>query len=101
MSDGTKTEEAITLVPPSDVTADRVIKLKEDIDKVIGGTNFLIVDLKEASVIDSSGIGVLISAQNQLLKNQGKLKVINATDDIVTMFKIMRLDKHFEIVGKI
>ena len=101
MSDGTKTEEAITLVPPSDVTADRVIKLKEDIDKVIGGNNFLIVDLKEASVIDSSGIGVLISAQNQLLKNQGKLKVINATDDIVTMFKIMRLDKHFEIVGKI
>ena len=60
----------------------------------------LIIDLNGISVVDSMGIGFLISAHNSLVKSGGKLEVINVIGEILDLFKSMRLDQHFSLKGE-
>ena len=61
------------------------------------GVKELTVDLDGVEVLDSVGLGVLIAAHNSLQKDDGVFTVINASEDIYKLFKVMRLDQHFEI----
>ena len=58
------------------------------------------IDFENVDSIDSSGVGVLIAAQNDLEKKGAQLTVINVSDPILKMFKIMRLDRHFNVHSK-
>lgn len=60
----------------------------------------LIIDLNGISVVDSMGIGFLISAHNSLLKIGGKIEVLNVIGEIMDLFKSMRLDQHFTLRGE-
>ena len=51
-------------------------------------------------MIHSSGLGVFISAQISLKKAGVGLKLVNFSDYFLKMFRIMRLDKHFDVSGK-
>jgi anti-anti-sigma factor len=50
-------------------------------------------------MVDSSGIGLLISAYNSLRKTGGSLVVIHASADILELFQTMRMHQHFSISG--
>lgn len=54
-------------------------------------------DLDSVNIVDSSGIGLIIAVYNSLQKNGAGLSVINASPDIVDLFKSMRLDQQFPI----
>lgn len=58
------------------------------------------IDLNGISVVDSMGIGFLISAHNSLLKLNGGIEVMNVTGEIMDLFKSMRLDQHFPLKGE-
>jgi len=60
----------------------------------------LTIDLSGISVVDSMGIGFLISAHNSLLKLGGKIEVINVMAEIMDLLKSMRIDKHFLLKGE-
>ncbi len=60
----------------------------------------LTIDLNGISVVDSMGIGFLISAHNSLLKIGGKIEVLNVIGEIMDLFKSMRLDQHFSLKGE-
>ena len=64
------------------------------------GVKEITIDLSGISVVDSMGIGFLISAHNSLLKIDGKIEVINVTGEIMDLFKSMRLDQHFSLKGE-
>ena len=64
------------------------------------GVKELTIDLSGISIVDSMGIGFLISAHNSLLKIDGKIEVINVTGEIMDLFKSMRLDQHFSLKGE-
>ena len=89
--------ETVKLIPSEDIVATKVAELRDEIDGLIEEFKHVELDFKSINIIDSSGIGVLISTQNKLLKVGGSLKVVNVSKDINSMFKIMRLDKHFDI----
>jgi anti-anti-sigma factor len=63
------------------------------------GTRKLVIDLVNVKIIDSVGLGVLIAATNSLGKIDGKLRIVNASQDLCKVFKMMRLDQHFELQG--
>ena len=63
------------------------------------GTKELVIDLINVETIDSVGIGVLIAAGNSLTKAGGKLRIVNASEDLYELFRVMRLDHHFEVHG--
>jgi anti-anti-sigma factor len=60
----------------------------------------LILDLTGVQMIDSLGIGLLISAHNTLSKEGKQLALINANTNILGLFRSMRLDQHFSITGE-
>jgi len=90
-------ETAVTLIPSEDIVSNKACALSQDISKVIDNYAQVIIDMRFVTLIDSTGIGLIISAQNKLHKRDAKLKLTNVSDDILTMFKIMRLDKHLYV----
>lgn len=101
MSEIRREADSATVVPATDIVAGEVQSFRAELLGLINEKVLKIaVDLGSVEMIDSSGIGVFISAQNSLRKAGGSLKVVNISADILKMFKIMRLDKHFEVSGK-
>lgn len=101
MSKIEKNGKEATVIPQADIVAAEVQNFRTELLNLVNnGTLQIAVDLERVEMIDSSGIGVFISAQNSLKKQNGSLKVVNVSADILKMFRIMRLDKHFEVTGK-
>jgi len=96
----TKDGLTVTVKPDCDILARYEHELQDDLIKLVGDFNTIIVDFYEVDMIDSSGIGVLISTQNTMAKRHHALRVINVNREIFSMFKTMRLDKHIEIESK-
>ena len=57
----------------------------------------LVIDLKNVSVMNSSGIGVLIKSRDELMKKGKKIKLIHLQPLMKDIFNRMRLDTLFEI----
>lgn len=73
----------------------------EEINEVIAGDfDKLIIDLGDVSVMNSSGIGVLIKTRDELLKRNKKIKLVNLQPLMIDIFSRMRLDTLFEIGTK-
>jgi anti-anti-sigma factor len=84
--------------PGKDVVASMAEEFKKSLlDLIKKGITELVIDLSGVEVVDSVGLGVMIATHNSLNKTGGKLKVINASEDICRLFQTMRLDQHFEI----
>ena len=101
MFDVSEVNGAFVVTPSQDVVASNVDELRAvllgQLDK---SEHDLVVDLNQVKMIDSSGLGVLIAAQNSLKEKGSQLKVINVSNDIMGLFKIMRLDQHFKVEEK-
>jgi anti-sigma B factor antagonist len=63
------------------------------------GVRELVVDLIAVRMIDSCGIGLLISAYNSLRRVGGKLSLIHASADLLDLFHTMRMHQHFSVSG--
>ena len=63
------------------------------------GVRELVVDLTEVRMVDSTGIGLLISAHNSLRKVGGRFSVIHASAEILELFQTMRMHQHFSVSG--
>ncbi len=72
------------------------LKLREMVD---AGVRELVVDLVDVRMVDSSGIGLLMSAFNSLRKVGGQLAVVNASADLLALFQSMRMHQHFSVSG--
>ncbi len=57
----------------------------------------VIVDLDGVRMVDSFGIKGLFAINNAISELDGKLRVINVSEDIYGLFTHMRMDTHFEI----
>jgi len=66
---------------------------------VAEGVEELVIDLTDVHMVDSSGIGLLISAHNSLRKAGGRLAVIHASAEILELFQTMRMHQHFSVSG--
>jgi len=66
---------------------------------VAEGVEELVVDLAGVEMVDSSGIGLLISAYNSLRKVGGRLAVIHASSELLELFQTMRMHQHFSVSG--
>ncbi|MBF0515793.1 MAG: STAS domain-containing protein [Nitrospirae bacterium] len=64
-------------------------------------TATVIVNLKDVKYIDSSGIATFVEALKKMLSYKGKLKMAQVPDRLMEIFNFSKLDKVFEIFGKI
>jgi len=57
----------------------------------------VIVDLEQVGFIDSSGLGVLVSALRRARERDGAVRIVCRRDNILKIFRITGLDKVFPI----
>ncbi len=91
--------DGLTIIKPEgDIVASVVEDLKALMQKALNDAEGpLAIDLSGAAMIDSMGIGLLIAAHNSLGKKGEKLRLLRPSKDILSLFRTMRLDKHFII----
>lgn len=68
-------------------------KLNEFLDE---GKKFVVVNLKEVRLMNSSGLGMLIGGLTTMRNNGGNLKLACVTKKIKSLMAIAKLNKFFE-----
>jgi serine/threonine-protein kinase RsbW len=71
--------------------------LKEMVNK---GARELIFDLGSTTMLDSSGMGLLIAAANSVAPNGGSVRVTNVCPDIFRLLQSMRLTTRLNVSGR-
>jgi anti-anti-sigma factor len=57
----------------------------------------VIVDLREATYMDSAGLGILLNMQDYLNKSDGSIRLINCPNAIKRVLFIAKFEKKFKI----
>lgn len=86
----TVTQERIT----ADVAAELftlIVELSAD------GARHFVLDLQNATYLDSAGLGVLVRLLQQLAENEGRIALANVNPYVASLFRITRLDRAFPI----
>ena len=74
------------------------IEFKEKInDTILSGNKNIILDFTDNKVINSSGIGALISLYKSIKLNNGKLVIVGLNAETQKVFDITKLNNLFEI----
>ncbi len=95
-------EESKAVIRPAgeDIVAASVPELRVRMREIVAqGVRELVLDLTEVQMVDSSGIGLLMAACNSLRKTGGQLAIIHASEDILDLFRSMRMHQHFSVSG--
>ena len=93
----TRKGDTVSFCPGGDIVASVCGQLKDELLEICHtGVKRLVIDLSQTKMIDSSGLGLLISTRNSLAQeNNGEVEIANASEELLQLFKIMRLDSHF------
>ena len=71
--------------------------LKQEVE---AGAHQVTVDLGDTSMVDSSGIGLLIAASNTLAQRKGDIAVVNTSPEILRLLRSMRLVARLHVSGR-
>ena len=75
-------------------------QVREELKGILAeGVSEVSLDMARAEVIDSIGLGLVISLYNSLAQAGGALKVINVSHDIMDLFCSMRLTTRFSVTA--
>jgi anti-sigma B factor antagonist len=65
------------------------------------GKNHIVIDMSNVNVINSSGMGILISGYTKVKDKGGSLKLANITGKIESLMSITKLNGIFEIYSTV
>jgi len=100
MSHIVKQQDSVTITPETDIVASMANAFRTELKSLLDeGARALTIDLTGVQMVDSVGLGVFIATHNTLHQQGGRLIVSNASNDIVTLLKTMRLDQHFKVLA--
>ncbi|BBB31730.1 anti-sigma B factor antagonist [Thermotomaculum hydrothermale] len=89
----------ITITLQGKVTFENTGEIREKMKEILReeGIKELILNMGEVSFIDSSGLGLLVSIKNTMIRKDGTFSMINLTDTVKKIMKQTGLDKYFGI----
>ena len=88
----------VVVQPAGDLVAALVPELRSALREAIAdGVREMIVDFSNVRMVDSTGLGLLISAHNSMRKAGGRVAVTHASREIVELFKSMRIHQHLSV----
>jgi anti-sigma B factor antagonist len=61
------------------------------------GTRAVTLDLSELRLIDSSGVGAIVSLYKRIRANGGAVRFVGVTAQPLVIFRLLRLDRVFEM----
>jgi anti-sigma B factor antagonist len=97
-----RTAESCVIAVAGEVDVYTSPRLKREIaDAVDAGCVGIVVDLERIGFIDSSGLGVLVSALRRVKEQGGTMRLVCTRDSILKIFRITGLDKVFPIFSSV
>lgn len=94
-------DHACSVLFSGDLTAASVPALQTDLKQQLeSSVSEMVFDLTGASMLDSSGIGLLIAAANSLARKAGKVRVVNASADVFQLLQSMRLTSRLNVSAR-
>ncbi|BAY96809.1 anti-sigma-factor antagonist [Tolypothrix tenuis PCC 7101] len=87
----------LTIIEPSGILdAIRGNQLRREVSDIVTrqtGLDVLLIDLKDVSFIDSSGLGALVSAMQIVRNANAKLFVCSASSQVKMLFELTKVDR--------
>jgi anti-anti-sigma factor len=95
-----RTERSSQVLLQGDLTAPVIPELQDALkDELRQGVEKIVFDLNSTEILDSSGICLLIATANSLTNKNGKIQVLNVSQDIFHLLKNMRLAEKLNVSG--
>jgi anti-sigma B factor antagonist len=95
-----KTVETTIVKPQGKITAANVNEFRQELLTLIeSGSVNLLIDLADVDMIDSKGLAVFIVCHKTVTAKGGSLTVVTDNNDLLGLFRVMRLDEHFTVRG--
>lgn len=91
-------DTTLTLVVRGSLDINSAPALSEEIDKIVATRPArVIVDLAMLDLIDSSGVAALVKLYKGVRNSGGSLTITGARDQPLAIFKLLRMDKVFNL----
>ena len=91
-------EDTVVLAVKGRLDAVSAPELRPTIDKLVKEKRKLVVfDLHELQMIDSSGVGAIVSLFKRLRMQGGDVKIAHLTGQPKEIFRLLRLDRAFDL----
>lgn len=91
-------EDVIVIKVPADsLDAANALEFKTDISALLETSKKVALDMNRVKFMDSSGVGAMLSCLRTLHTKNGELKLFNVKDQLVQLFKLVRLDRIIDI----
>jgi anti-anti-sigma factor len=72
-------------------------QLRQEISNLVEtGVDILLVDLKDVTFVDSSGLGALVSVQKMVRVAGGKLFICSVNEQVKMLFELTSMDRVFK-----
>ena len=88
------------LTPPGDIDIASVPSLRRRLDALIDrGVRRVVINCQAVSFIDSTGLAFLLTRARELMRREGLLSLVNASDEVIRFLEIARLVDILHVAG--
>ena len=88
------------LTPPGDIDIASVPVLRRRLDNLIDrGVRRVVINCQAVGFIDSTGLAFLLTRARELMRHEGLLSLVNASDGVVRFLEIARLVDILHVAG--
>ena len=88
------------LTPPGDIDIATVPALRRRLDALIDrGVRRVVINCQAVGFIDSTGLAFLLTRARELMRREGLLSLVNASDEVVRFLEIARLVDILHVAG--
>lgn len=95
-----KQGDIVVIKPGQDIVASMAEEFRREIEPLFKDCpSVVVINLEGVEMVDSAGIGVLLSARYCAIDSGSKLIVINASEDVSGVFNAIGLNQLFNIVN--
>ena len=96
-----KINETVEISFTDNLVTKAVEELRETLKKLLSeNVKKINMNFKDIDMIDSMGIGLLVSTHNTLTARKSELLITNLSPDLLELFTVMRLNEFFTIEGE-
>lgn len=92
-----KTDDIQTIKLIGDLDVYSEDEFKSFIEEEIDSNKDITIDLKDLDYLDSTGLGMFMNIYKMVNDNDKEIKIINAKDNIVKLFRITDLTNLFDM----
>lgn len=83
---------------PEDFSVDEALSFRDKVYSLLNhDTKNFVLDFRNCTFIDSTGLGVLVSTLKKCSEINGSLKLTHVNSNVMKVFNLTRLDKVFDI----